>query len=275
MLGHGHSYFTLRSGGGILETWIWTLLVVVPFLASCAVWYQLARRWQNSCEPVPHSTASCPPVNGLAAFFAAGWILFQLLGLFSKQPEAPSLQTVQVSCGTNVLLFVLLLGSLAGGDTIPADYGIRFRDFRRQAKWGALGFVASLLPVYSVLLLTMSLRGPESQHRMLRLLLSEPSPGTVVWICTAVIVLAPLTEELLFRVILQGWFRGRFNTVGAVLASSVIFSVVHGWPDLLPLFPLALILGFLYDRTRSYWAVVVLHALFNTFNLLLATMSVQ
>jgi membrane protease YdiL (CAAX protease family) len=32
---------------------------------------------------------------------------------------------------------------------------------------------------------------------------------------------------------------------------------------MLPLLPLALVLGYVYDRRHSYLAVVVLHALFN------------
>jgi membrane protease YdiL (CAAX protease family) len=53
----------------------------------------------------------------------------------------------------------------------------------------------------------------------------------------------------------------------------MIFSVVHGVPDCFPLFPLALILGFVYHRTRSFLAVVVLHALFNATNLTLSVLN--
>jgi len=37
--------------------------------------------------------------------------------------------------------------------------------------------------------------------------------------------------------------------------------------DGIALIPLALLLGFLYDRRRSYWSVFVAHAFFNLTNI--------
>jgi membrane protease YdiL (CAAX protease family) len=50
---------------------------------------------------------------------------------------------------------------------------------------------------------------------------------------------------------------------------TVLFAAVHGLPDALPIVPLALVLGYVFHRTRSYVAVVTLHALFNSYNLIL------
>ncbi len=75
--------------------------------------------------------------------------------------------------------------------------------------------------------------------------------------------------------------KGGMNTLGADLATAVrtcavfifiainalLFAVIHGFPDMIALVPLALILGWIYQRTQSYIAIVTTHAAFNTFNL--------
>jgi membrane protease YdiL (CAAX protease family) len=95
---------------------------------------------------------------------------------------------------------------------------------------------------------------------------------TVAWITIAVLVAAPLCEELLFRMILQGWLQDRVAPATAVIAVAFAFAAIHAnsWPDPLPLIPLSLILGYVYYRRRSYLANVVMHALFNGMNLLMA-----
>ena len=50
----------------------------------------------------------------------------------------------------------------------------------------------------------------------------------------------------------------------AVYGSSLLFAVTHaGWPDPVPLFLLALVLGWLQYRTQSLVGPITLHALFN------------
>jgi membrane protease YdiL (CAAX protease family) len=92
----------------------------------------------------------------------------------------------------------------------------------------------------------------------------------VFWIVLSAAFLAPLTEELLYRVLLQGWAQSHLAPWQAIVASSFVFVAQHSMSDWLPLLPLALILGYVYHRRRSYLAVVVLHALFNGVMLALA-----
>ena len=82
-----------------------------------------------------------------------------------------------------------------------------------------------------------------------------------------VIVLAPAAEELIYRVAIQGSLVRWMSPNRAMLVVALLFSSVHGWPDMLALFPLALILGYVYHQRHSFLAVVVLHALFNAMNL--------
>jgi hypothetical protein len=88
-------------------------------------------------------------------------------------------------------------------------------------------------------------------------------------IIIAAAILAPLLEELLFRVIIQGWFADRIGKLAIPLTAGV-FALVHRTSDAALLVPLALILGTLFEYRRSYLEVVAAHAAFNGANLFAA-----
>jgi len=55
---------------------------------------------------------------------------------------------------------------------------------------------------------------------------------------------------------------------------SLIFAAVHRLPDAIPLLPLALVLGYVYQQRRCFLSVVLLHMLFNAANLILAVLTI-
>ena len=125
---------------------------------------------------------------------------------------------------------------------------------------------------------------------------ADDNPSTSSWatIFLAAVVVAPITEEFLFRGVLLGWLNrlARFrskpesegfldqdggmaptnsdNAVGirlflANLVVSFVFAAMHAqvWPTPIPLFLLALSMGYLYQRTGSLIAPIALHMTFN------------
>ena len=105
--------------------------------------------------------------------------------------------------------------------------------------------------------------------------LEQQSIPLVALMSASAVIMAPIEEELLYRVIFQGTLQRHVSPLGSILISSVIFSSVHGFPDAFGLFPLALILGYLYWRTGSYLTIVTTHAMFNGVTLLLTLLSPQ
>ncbi|SCA63487.1 hypothetical protein SCG7086_AS_00180 [Chlamydiales bacterium SCGC AG-110-P3] len=85
------------------------------------------------------------------------------------------------------------------------------------------------------------------------------------------VVVVPIVEECLFRMMLQSWLRQLFSMKGAVVVASLVFSIFHfavaqGVANvhlLASLFLLSCFLGFVYERQRSLWAPIALHAAFN------------
>lgn len=91
----------------------------------------------------------------------------------------------------------------------------------------------------------------------------EVAQGPIIMSVLFFCVLAPFTEEILFRGMIQNAYERRFGLT-AILISSAIFGLMHA--DLLlavNAFFMGLIAGYLLLRTRSLWTTIVFHAVFN------------
>ena len=111
----------------------------------------------------------------------------------------------------------------------------------------------------------------EVGHPMLEALLASDAWSATLLMATSAIIVAPVVEEVLYRGLLQtallAAMPGRRWTV-VILAASA-FALQHAGlpPHTLPgLFILGLFLGWLYERTGSLLAPIVLHMGFNAFN---------
>lgn len=150
------------------------------------------------------------------------------------------------------------------------DFGLRRHGLTTDLQFALWGLMLAQLPIHLVAFPLQSWRA-ENPHDLLELLKHSDSGWlTLVWILLEVAVLAPLVEELLFRVLLQGALEREIPAVWAIVLTAIAFAGIHQWVDWLPLFPLALVMGYVYYRRRSYVANVVLHGIFNAINLLCA-----
>ncbi len=88
----------------------------------------------------------------------------------------------------------------------------------------------------------------------------------------AVSILAPVLEEMLFRGIILRSFLQQYSRRYAIAGSAVLFGMAH-----LNLYQFAtgvamgLVLGWLYERARSLWPPIVLHATYNSASLWLSS----
>ncbi|HKQ46648.1 MAG TPA: type II CAAX endopeptidase family protein [Phycisphaerae bacterium] len=90
------------------------------------------------------------------------------------------------------------------------------------------------------------------------------------------VVVAPITEEPLFRGLILNGFLNRFKVRWAIVASSILFALMHLNPIQ---FPVALILGMLFGwwrvHSRSLWPCLWGHALNNGLPTMLAMGGVE
>lgn len=205
-----------------------------------------------------------------ASHIASG--IDKTLSLYPAEKPLPTtdqlVSNLVFGVGVTLVLIAILISSARA-----SDYGFRFRSLSTQVRDGIQGFLFAILPTGALVLLTALVRTKENQNSLLSFLQQHPDPSAIVLVFATAVVLAPLYEELLFRVILQGWLSNHLKPGAAISITAVVFCLVHGPIDGIALLPLALVLGILFDRRHSYLSVVVIHALFNATMLTLTLLS--
>jgi hypothetical protein len=147
--------------------------------------------------------------------------------------------------------------------------------FLTELRYAAEVFLAAYVPTAMlrvlVVALTAGLTGEvPDQHPFLEMMESDVGIAVLGLIALTAVVLAPIVEELQFRVVILGGIAQLGRPWLALVVSSVLFAFAHGFPDSLALLPLAFALGYAYLRRRSYITVMLVHFLFNAFNMVLA-----
>jgi len=98
--------------------------------------------------------------------------------------------------------------------------------------------------------------------------LKSAQEHSALWLLViAFAVAAPLWEELFARGWLyRGWSESRLGPYGAILLSSIVWTVMHlqyDWFFFGEIFSIGLLLGYLRYRSNSTWLTIVLHGLNN------------
>jgi len=225
----------------------------------------------------PFVTARTTLRWGLGAFFAA-WIAglvlavvgavlaFAVLGPDTADDDAVVLLASLVAQAGGAVVAVWIISATRGQASLRADFGLEIR--ARDAGWLLVGIALQFGA--ALLLLPLTLLEPDQAQSVVESF-EAASGGEVVLLAVAVVVLAPLSEELLFRgVLLRGLLR-RTSPGRAVLWSSAVFAAVHlvldpslGSAQALPaLMLLGIVAADQVVRTGSLSRSIMLHAGFN------------
>lgn len=272
--------------------------VVLLLAASLAVWIAVVGRllrgrplvdYQPRC-PVPWSMLELALVVCLYLFMAS--VVIGAAGLFTgapsadAAPEAPSssaalLAAAQIVAGlTTVALSVAAVKW--GCHASWPDLGWQPAQLRNDLWLGFQAYLAVAPPVFA--LQWVLIHWIPYQHPVLTALEESPSPGLFLLMGLAAVAVAPLAEELFFRVLLQGWLENH----GALAPASIdgepalaapwwplfvvsgLFALTHysHGPAPVPLFFLSLAMGYLYRQTHRLAPPLALHVCFNATSLI-------
>ena len=187
-------------------------------------------------------------------------------------------QQLLLSTITNCLLlltFPFILRSTAG--LTPGDLGLtRWNTCLRDARLGVT-FCLVLLPlVFSVFAAAQQI-WKKHDHNVETSMRDQGSLEVATLVVLSAVLVAPITEELLFRGVLLGWLEtlaASLNVGGRWRQSifwipnilvSLFFAAIHypQWPAPIPLFFLSLGLGFLVKQTGRLGASISAHMFFN------------
>lgn len=217
---------------------------------------------------MPSSTNTFPSAPQAALLLLAGFLLQyvlgaalydfrQLLGLTSEQIAAISMLL------SNGILIAAVMHIL----------GIGYRDLVHPSKASPVATFTFLVPpvlllLPLVVLLDTALVGaleavlPVSsweQEAFARMV--APTLPAFIAAC----LIAPVVEEMLFRGILLRAFLERYPRGAAISYSALYFGAAHlNIYQFFLAFPLGLLLGWLYERSRSLVPCIALHAALNT-----------
>jgi membrane protease YdiL (CAAX protease family) len=99
----------------------------------------------------------------------------------------------------------------------------------------------------------------------------------MLWLAT--VVVAPVTEELLFRGFLhRSWVPSWLGISGTIVLTSALWAALHQQYDpigILCIFLMGLMLGWLRQRSGSTALTIVLHALNNLFAMIMVTLQIE
>ncbi len=95
----------------------------------------------------------------------------------------------------------------------PRDFGLSLRELPRDVWLGLVGLAMLAPPVYALQALLVSIWKP-SVHPMVEMFKDSPDQGFFVVLVLAAAIVAPLFEELIFRVMLQGFLERAFTHDG-------------------------------------------------------------
>ena len=177
------------------------------------------------------------------------------------------------------LLAGLVVARVSFRHGLARGLGLSCRRWLYDSARALLGYLAVLPICVGLLLLLLHvflIFGAEPHpHPVLEGWAAFPPAWRVLSTVSAV-VLAPLTEEVFFRGLLQSMIR-RWSPSPwvAIVAASVLFTAFHvNQPQALPsLFALSVALGYNYERTGRLYAPILIHAVFNAVNLWVWTSS--
>jgi CAAX protease family protein len=167
-----------------------------------------------------------------------------------------------------VLLLIGILLSITIGERRMhlRDLGITSRGAATAIGLGIAGFLL-MQPIYfGIQQMQIPLMQEMPIHATLDAMITTQSVWTLVLISITAVVVVPIGEELLFRGFLQSALQEWFGKWTGLVVCALIFGTAHAATSvaaILPMFALGLILGIIYNHTKSLLAPVTLHILHN------------
>ena len=306
-------------------------IVLVLAIASVGTWFALADRLKHGqiLKYEPRRPVPWRGVWTLLPILLVGLTVFAAFRGDASAEDADSATATdfveRIALGSLqqaaiVVAFLAMVIAVSGATRAVLGLPKDLHQFVRDVRIGIVAWLAALAPVYGTQILFISLFGPVEGHPLIKIVGEHPNPVLYALAFTAAVVVAPICEELLFRLLLQGWLEkwedrrlgwreekpndeARMTSDECVALNDSSFVIRHssfpeeqppqigwanlpyGWlpiglssllfalahvgygPDPIPLFLLALILGYVYQRTHRIVPCMVTHALFNGLSL--------
>jgi len=259
---------------------MWLLAIGTCVMIACVV-RRIMRPAKLSLARTPGRPNSVHPIL-IFLLFAAQIPLHiganALLGPFFAD-ESPELLLGRLLLVQPVWLVLCLVAAhVTFGGRVVRGMGLSGRHWLYDSLRGLVAYLA-ILPVCYVVLIScqyalenwlpdlhryMQEKG-QLTHQLF-IVLREPSWGIRLGVLVSGVLLAPITEEIFFRGLIQSMVRRYTRRPWAsILVASMLFTLVHipHWQNMPALLVLSIVLGYNYERSGRLLGPIVTHALFN------------
>ncbi len=203
-------------------------------------------------------------VAGAVLGLISAGVVWAVLGVDSTSTEAALIGTVLLD---GSLVAVALLFASFVRPPRPWHFGLR-----RTALWPAVGWAAlGIFSFFVFAALYSAIVQPDIEQTVAEDLGAGDSSVGLVAAGFMIICIAPFAEEFFFRGFFYGALRTRFSVAVAAVIDGLVFGLIHfsgdGTDGLLivpPLAVLGVVFCLVYERTRSLYPCIALHAVNNS-----------
>ncbi len=210
----------------------------------------------------------------ISAFLAGGIITW--LGSGYAQSYQKIITFISFIIGQSLMVVPLIF--YLNIKKLPFFSSIRFKVLKLSTIKSVTLFSTGLIILSDEIDRVLQLFVPTPEYVLdLNYLLKPDSFFSGVLLFIAVVILAPLGEEIIFRGFLQQTLEKQWNdTTRAILFTALLFSLIHMNPYwFIQIYFLGVILGFLAWKTKSILAPLILHSLNNSLALILSVLELQ
>lgn len=229
-----------------------------------------AEATENLAWEVPWSWETIVQVL-VIGFFFVGQVALPLLlgslglsfsGLGSWAKAAYTLTYYLLMAASGLLVLYL---SIKRHRPLPEGW-FRFKGKRNWFIWGVGGYLVALPLMLGISLVNQQIwQGQGGSNPLLQTVLEEGDKLALGMFFFTAAVAAPIFEEFLFRGFLLPSLTRYVPVWGAIVLSALLFALAHlSLSEVLPLTVLGIVLGFVYTRSRSLLAPMLLHSLWNS-----------
>lgn len=249
---------------------VWAKFVQVSLsaLLAFALWQKVRDHTPYLLDPTEAPPASLAVADGIIAALAF-FVLQAMLYLFCRQVgAAEGLSLLFGFVGAGLLVSVGALYSFARAG-VPAlsialglsGLGATDRRLTRGIVEGVLagGAAGAVAMLYARSIEHIDwLRDAYAESQEL-----DSSRDMLPWLAVLAVFAAPLFEELIFRGVLYGGLRRSLSARSSVLASALVFALVHPPLSFVPVFVMAVLAATVYERNKLLYAPIAAHMTYN------------
>ncbi|MCR9140832.1 MAG: CPBP family intramembrane metalloprotease [bacterium] len=178
---------------------------------------------------------------------------------------------VTVTTAPAAILFTLFF-AWTRGPGVREYLALRPVSLKTLALWCAIGIAAAVAADYAKYFLDFPVASTFIEE-------SYRTAGSMVLFATAIVIMAPLWEEILFRgFVFEGYSRSPVGPAGAILIPAVIWAAIHMQyeiHDIVTIFVLGIVIGVARWRSGSLYIPIAMHLVLNSIALISVALTID